>query len=107
MRPIGEPGLFSHIEALGTPGQLLTMRLLEPFSYQVGWDDFAAQAEVRGVDGKVVPIGRTRLKEGVPVEGVITGPRHFFASPGADAPSTGSRRSTAATPACPRRTATA
>jgi len=84
VRPIGEPGLFSHLEALGTPGQLLTMRLLEPFSYQVGWDDFAAQAEVRGVDGKVVPIGRTRLKEGVPVEGVITGPRHFFASPGAD-----------------------
>ncbi|MFX1680311.1 prolyl oligopeptidase family serine peptidase [Mitsuaria sp. CC2] len=84
VRPIGEPGIFSHLEALGTPGQVLTMRLLPPFSYQVGWDDFAAQAEVRGVDGKAVRIGQVKLKEGVPVEGVITGPRNFFASPGAD-----------------------
>ncbi|WP_416759685.1 prolyl oligopeptidase family serine peptidase [Roseateles sp. So40a] len=85
VRPVGEPGLFSHLEALGTSGQVLTMRLLPPFSYQVGWDDFAAQAEVRSLDGKAVSVGRVKLKEGVPVEGVITGPRHFFASPGADA----------------------
>jgi len=84
VKPVGEPAMFSRLEALGTAGQVLTTRLLEPFSYQVGWDDFATQAEVRGVDGKVVPVGRTRLKEGVPVEGVITGPRQFFASPGAD-----------------------
>ncbi|MDH0862948.1 prolyl oligopeptidase family serine peptidase [Mitsuaria sp. GD03876] len=84
VKAVGEPGLFTHLEALGTPGQVLTMRLLEPFSYQLAWDDFASQAEVRGVDGKVVAIGRTKLKEGVPVEGVITGPRHFFASPGGD-----------------------
>ena len=83
---VGEPGMFTHLEALGTGGgQVLTMRLLAPFSYQVGWDDFAAQAEVRDVSGKVTPVGRRKLKEGVPVEGVITGPRHFFASPGADA----------------------
>lgn len=84
VRPVGEPAVFSHLEALGTAGKVLTMRLLEPFSYQVGWDDFAAQAEVRGLDGQVAVIGRKRLKEGVPVEGVVAGPRHFFASPGAD-----------------------
>ncbi|OWQ86171.1 hypothetical protein CDN99_20240 [Roseateles aquatilis] len=85
VRTVGEPGLFTRVEPLGTSGQWLTMRLLQPFSYQVGWDEFAAQAEVRDATGKVLPVGRVKLKEGVPAEGVITGPRRFFASSGADA----------------------
>ncbi|UXH78614.1 S9 family peptidase [Roseateles amylovorans] len=85
LRTVGEPGLFSHIEALGTGGHWLSMRLAQPFSYQVGWDDFASVAEVRDAAGKVIPVGQVKLREGVPVEGVITGPRRFFASPGADA----------------------
>ena len=84
-REVGEPGLYAGVQAMGQPGLLLTERLLTPFSYQVTWDDFARQVEVRDLQGKLVrDLGRIKLKENVPVEGVITGPRDYWPSPYAD-----------------------
>ena len=82
---IGEPGLFSSIERIGTQGVLLTQRLAGPFSYQVGAWDFGREVELRDATGRVLrKLGAIRLKEGVPVDGVITGPRNYWGSPHAD-----------------------
>ncbi|HEY8876448.1 MAG TPA: prolyl oligopeptidase family serine peptidase [Roseateles sp.] len=84
-REIGTPGLYANVEVVGTQGTLITERLVPPFSYQVAWQDFARQVELRDFDGKLLrDLGAIKLKEGVPVEGVITGPRNFWASPRAD-----------------------
>ena len=83
-REVGAPALFTRLEAVGG-GLLLTERLQAPFSYQVRWDDFASVAELRDAQGRVQrELGTTKLKEGVPVGGVVTGPRQFWASPLAD-----------------------
>ncbi|MCH7342676.1 prolyl oligopeptidase family serine peptidase [Pelomonas sp. CA6] len=85
VREIGEPGLYAEISAVGTGQVLLVERLLQPFSYRVRWNDFAREVELRDASGKLIKsLGRIKLKEGVPVEGVITGPRQFWASPAAD-----------------------
>ncbi len=79
---IGTPGLYANLEVVGTQGTLLTERLVAPFSYQVDWRDFARQVELRDANGRLLrDLGTVKLKEGVPVEGVITGPRNFWASP--------------------------
>ncbi|MFT7775864.1 alpha/beta hydrolase family protein [Roseateles sp.] len=84
-REIGMPGLYASLEVVGTQGTLITERLVPPFSYQVTWNDFARQVELRDFNGKLLrDLGKVKLKEGVPVEGVITGPRNFWASPRAD-----------------------
>ena len=85
-RQVGEPGLYAGLQVIGQQGLLLTERLLPPFSYQVTWDDFARQVEVQDGYGKLVrDLGTIKLKENVPVEGVITGPRNYWASPYPDA----------------------
>ena len=85
-REIGTPGLYARLELAGTQGTLLTERLVPPFSYQVRWSDFASRVELRDANGALLrDLGQTRLKEGVPVQGVVTGPRVFWASPQADA----------------------
>ncbi|HEY1129348.1 MAG TPA: prolyl oligopeptidase family serine peptidase [Roseateles sp.] len=84
-REVGTPGLYAGLEVVGTQGALITERLVPPFSYQVTWNDFARRVELRDFNGKLLrDLGTIKLKEGVPVEGVITGPRNFWASPRAD-----------------------
>jgi dipeptidyl aminopeptidase/acylaminoacyl peptidase len=84
-RLLGEPGLFASVQTLGTQGLLLTQRLVPPFSYQVTWEDFGRAVELRDAQGTVVKtLGAIRLKQGVPVEGVVTGPREYWPSPLAD-----------------------
>jgi len=84
---IGTPALFSRLETVGDGKALLAERLVAPFSYQVSWNDFATQVELLDAgSGKVLrDLGRVKLKEGVPVQGVVTGPRQFWSSPLADA----------------------
>ena len=83
---LGEPALFVGLERVGGPVvQILTERLQAPFSYQVGWRDFARRIELRDLQGKVQrDLGLIKLREAVPVEGVITGPRQYWSSPHAD-----------------------
>lgn len=84
-REIGAPGLYADLEVVGQHGVLMTERLVPPFSYQVTWQDFARQVELRDAKGQLLrDLGTVKLKEGVPVEGVITGPRNFTSSPQAD-----------------------
>ena len=80
-REVGTPALFTRLEMVGN-GTLLTERLVPPFSYQVDSDDFATRVELRDAQGAVQrELGGVKLKEGVPVGGVVTGPRRFWASP--------------------------
>lgn len=86
LQPLGEPGLFSSLQAAGTQGQVLTERLRPPFSYQVTWQDFARDVDLRDAQGRVLrALAPVALKKDVPVDGVITGPRQYTSSPGADA----------------------
>lgn len=85
VRELGEPGLYASISAVGNQGMLMTERLQQPFSYQVAWPSFARQVELRDAGGKLVKaLGGIKLKQDVPVEGVITGPRNYWASPAGD-----------------------
>jgi len=86
-RAIGEAGLFSSLQAVGDGAVLLVEQLLRPFSYQVEWGDFATRvALLDSGSGRVLhDLGVVKLKQGVPVEGVVTGPRRYWASPLADA----------------------
>ncbi len=85
-RVIGKPGLFVGLSTVGDARALMVEQLVEPFSYQVAWSDFARRVSLIDADGKALrALATTKLKEGVPVEGVITGPRDFFASPLSDA----------------------
>ncbi|HEY1091838.1 MAG TPA: hypothetical protein VGE47_12155, partial [Burkholderiaceae bacterium] len=88
-RDLGEPALFSSLSSVGAAGgaqYLLTERLLRPFSYRLTWDDFAQSIEVRQRDGRVLrELARLPMKDGVAIDGVLPGPRVFYASPTADA----------------------
>ncbi|MFN4116962.1 MAG: hypothetical protein ACK4F7_10760, partial [Inhella sp.] len=84
---VGAAGLYGRLETVGDGKALLAERLVAPFSYQVRWGDFATQVELLDPrSGKLLrDLGRIKLKEGVPVQGVVTGPRQFWGSPLADA----------------------
>ncbi len=85
-RAIGEPGLYSSLQTVGGGAALLVEQLLRPFSYQVPWSEFATRvALLDSASGRVLQeLGTIKLKQGVPVGGVITGPRQYWASPLAD-----------------------
>ncbi|WP_271007508.1 S9 family peptidase [Paucibacter sp. B51] len=84
-REIGAPGLIAQVQTVGTQGTLLVERLVPPFSYQVGANDFGREVELRDAQGKLLrSLGAVKIRQGVPVEGVITGPRDYWASPLAD-----------------------
>jgi len=85
-RAIGSPGLLSRVEAVGDGTVLLVERLATPFSYQVDWEDFAREVQLIDADsGRVLrELPGVRLKEGVPVQGVVTGARQFWTSPHGD-----------------------
>ena len=85
-KDIGEPGLFSSVGGVGDSQYLLTERLARPFSYSLPWDDFPRVVELRQRDGRLLrELARVPLKTGVALEGVVNGPRAFYASPNKDA----------------------
>ncbi len=87
-RAIGAPDLWFNLVSVGEPvRRLMAERVARPFSYLVGWNDFGSVAELLDPEGRqpARELGRVKLKEGVPVQGVVTGPRNFWASPQADA----------------------
>jgi dipeptidyl aminopeptidase/acylaminoacyl peptidase len=87
VKAIGSPALYGNLQAVGNAQTLMVERLVAPFSYQVGWSDFASDVELLDAKSgqRVKALGRIPLKEGVPVQGVVTGPRMFWTSPLADA----------------------
>ncbi|MEJ6005083.1 prolyl oligopeptidase family serine peptidase [Paucibacter sp. AS339] len=83
---LGAPALFFSVASIGDDDTLLTERITRPFSYSLTWDDFPEVVEVRRGDGSVLrEIARLPLKRGVAINGVLPGPRLFFASPNRDA----------------------
>jgi len=85
-RELGSPGLISSVTIVGEGQYLLTERLQRPFSLSLYWDDFPRIVELRQRDGRLLrELARMPLKSGVTVDGVLPGPRAFFASPDADA----------------------
>jgi dipeptidyl aminopeptidase/acylaminoacyl peptidase len=83
---LGEPGFYFSISAVGKGQALLTERLLRPFSRQLTWDDFPQVAELRDPQGKLLrELARLPARHGVPLDGVLGGPRVFYASPQQDA----------------------
>ncbi len=86
VKDIGEPGLCSSVSSVGEGQYLLTERLQRPFSYNLPWDDFPRVVELRQRDGRVLrELARLPLRQGVPTDGVPTGPRSFAASLAKDA----------------------
>jgi dipeptidyl aminopeptidase/acylaminoacyl peptidase len=84
---LGTPGLYT--SASPAPGGefVLVQRVVRPFSRQLPYDDFPRHVEVWSRAGaKVRTLAEMPLAEGVPINGVITGPRaHEWR---ADAPAT-------------------
>ncbi|MCV2350914.1 alpha/beta hydrolase family protein [Paucibacter sp. Y2R2-4] len=84
-KKLGAPALFFSVASIGDEDTLLTERITRPFSYSLTWDDFPQVVEVRRADGSVLrEIARLPLKRGVAINGVLPGPRLFFASPNRD-----------------------
>ncbi len=85
-RDLGPPQLYSSVSSVGEGQYLLTERISRPFSYRLPWDDFPTTVEVRQRDGKLIrELARMPLKSGVAIDGVLPGPRVFYASPMKDA----------------------
>ncbi len=86
VRAIGGPALYYGLTVAGDGAHLLVERLAKPFSYAVPYENFAREVSVIDLDGRVIrSLGRVALKENVPVQGVVRGPRNHSASPLADA----------------------
>ncbi|MFY7864860.1 alpha/beta hydrolase family protein [Roseateles sp.] len=82
---LGAPALFFSVASIGDDETLLTERITRPFSYSLTWDDFPQVVEVRRADGSVLrEVARLPLKRGVAINGVLAGPRVFYASPNRD-----------------------
>jgi dipeptidyl aminopeptidase/acylaminoacyl peptidase len=75
--PIGPPGLYVSASPSPDGRFLLVERIEGPFSYLVPWYRFPQRVEVWDLDGVVVAeLARLPLAERIPIQGVITGPRH-------------------------------
>jgi dipeptidyl aminopeptidase/acylaminoacyl peptidase len=84
-RAIGAPAAYSDVSQTGDGKSLLVERFARPYSYTQPFFNFGRIVEVIGMDGKVKrEVARVPLKENVPIQGVIKGPRDFFVSPLAD-----------------------
>ncbi|MDT9000039.1 prolyl oligopeptidase family serine peptidase [Paucibacter sp. APW11] len=85
-RELGAPALFSSVSSVGEGQYLLTERVLRPFSYTLPWDDFPTVVELRHRDGRLLrELTRMPMRSGVAIDGVLAGPRVFYASPFKDA----------------------
>lgn len=80
--PIGQPGLFANVQPSPDGKLLLVARLQRPFSFLVPASQFPVREEVWDRAGKVVHTAADLpLAEGIPLEGVRTGPRRLHWRP--------------------------
>jgi dipeptidyl aminopeptidase/acylaminoacyl peptidase len=86
VKVIHPAGLYESVNVVGDGRHLLVERLARPFSYVVPYEDFGNEVTVIDREGAVVKtLERVALKENVPVQGVIKGPRRYTSSVLADA----------------------
>ncbi|WP_243287754.1 prolyl oligopeptidase family serine peptidase [Geothrix terrae] len=82
LRPIGRPGLYADLQPSPDGKLLLVARLQRPFSYLVPAFQFPVREEVWDRAGKLVHTAADLpLAEGIPIEGVRTGPRRLHWRP--------------------------
>jgi len=82
VKPIGRPGLYAEVQPSPDGKLLLVARLQRPFSYLVPAFQFPVREEVWDRAGKLVHTAADLpLAEGIPLEGVRTGPRHLHWRP--------------------------
>jgi len=75
-RSLGTPGLYSLVDAAPGGRYFLVSTLIKPFPRLLTLSGFPQKVEVWGADGKAVAVLATLPShEGVPIEGVLTGPR--------------------------------
>lgn len=85
-KPIGKPGLFAEVQPSPDGRLLLVARLQRPFSFLVPADQFPVRQEVWDRTGRRVHLAADLpLAEGIPMEGVRTGPRRLQWRPTAPA----------------------
>lgn len=79
---IGAPALIADIDATGDGKAMLVQRLVKPFGFTLPWSQFGRTVELLGMDGKLLAkVADVPRRENVPIQGVIKGPRNFYASP--------------------------
>jgi dipeptidyl aminopeptidase/acylaminoacyl peptidase len=76
--PLGKPGVFASVAPAPDGKHFLVTHNHRPYSYLLPAAAFPREVEVWDRTGKVVaPVASLPLAEGVPIEGVPTGPREF------------------------------
>ena len=82
LQPIGKAGLFANVQPSPDGKLLLVARLQRPFSYLVPASQFPVREEVWDRRGTLVHTAADLpLAEGIPLEGVRTGPRRLHWRP--------------------------
>lgn len=82
---IGEPGLHARVSGAPDSRHLLVERIERPFSRLLPASRFGRSVEVWTPDGDAVVVARRPLADGVPIGGVVTGPRAHVWNPTAPA----------------------
>ncbi|HCZ34039.1 MAG TPA: prolyl oligopeptidase [Holophagaceae bacterium] len=78
LKPLGKPGLYADVQPSPDGRMLLVARLQRPFSYLVPASQFPVREEVWDRAGALVHTAADLpLAEGLPLEGVRTGPRRL------------------------------
>ena len=76
--PLGKPGLYAAVQPSPDGRLLLVARLQRPFSFLVPASQFPVREEVWDRSGALVHLAADQpLAEGIPLEGVRTGPRRL------------------------------
>jgi dipeptidyl aminopeptidase/acylaminoacyl peptidase len=80
--PWGRPGLYAGVQPSPDGKLVLVARLHRPFSYLVPAAQFPVREEVWDRSGALIHTAADQpLAEGIPIEGVRTGPRHLHWRP--------------------------
>ncbi|MBC8022722.1 MAG: S9 family peptidase [Burkholderiales bacterium] len=81
LRRLAPAAIHAGISAVGDGRHLLVERIVKPFSYAVTHQGFGREILVIDREGRVVKeLPRVALRENVPVQGVVQGPRTYSAS---------------------------
>ncbi|MFN3649975.1 MAG: S9 family peptidase [Armatimonadota bacterium] len=76
LTPVGQPGVYSSVDPSPDGLHLLVSRVVKPYSYLLPAWGFPAHVEVWSRDGKLEhTAAKQPSSEGVPIGGVLTGPR--------------------------------
>lgn len=78
-KPLGKPGIFSHISSSPDENYLLVRKIKKPFSRVVPYYRFPHVFEIWDADGnKVKTLAKLPAGEDIPIEGVREGVRNIF-----------------------------